>query len=98
VHYTASYTDILFGLVACSGNHQTSKKYPGTAGAGGRDKFKCASTTGLPLTNVTPGAPVVFEEWASDYFALEGFGQVLATSISGTASGSGKSFKAIAYY
>ncbi len=99
-HYVEEYTDGIFGPIKCEGTHIASKKYPGTATSGGADKFKCASTTGLPIPAVTPKGPVGFGPWASDYFyyvvGLPEF--VNAKEVSGTGSKDGKSFKALAIY
>ena len=70
IHYSLAYTDFA-GPVNCVGVHQTGKNFPGTAIAGGQDSFTCTSTTGLPLTGVTPGQVVALpvKGWQSDYFS-----------------------------
>lgn len=99
-HYVEEYTDGIFGPIKCEGTHIASKKYPGTATSGGADKFKCASTTGLPIPAVTPKGPVGFGSWASDYFYyVVGLPEyVLATEVSGKGAKDAKSFKALAIY
>lgn len=104
------YTDERFGPVSCSGKHQTnSKAFPGNDTEGGRDKFTCKSTTGLPLTGTSPEELIVFgptgQAWQSDYFAFEkGLSVVAITeSVSGKPSQgktakSGKAYKATIYY
>jgi hypothetical protein len=94
-----TYEDARFGPMECSGKHQTnSKKYPGTETEGGRDKFKCKSTTGVALLNVTPGEPVTFAGWDSDYFFFVKGLTIEAKTITGKASLNGKVFRAVAYY
>jgi hypothetical protein len=111
-HYTVSYIDPFFGPVTCTGVHQSGKNFGGTAitgpgpsgpytppsGTGGQDSFTCTSTTGLPLTNVTVGESLslaTFGGWKSDFAPLGG---ELATSFTGTVSGSGLSYTAVATY
>jgi hypothetical protein len=94
--YTASYEDELYGPVTCTGEHQTAEKFPGDETAGGRDVWRCTSTTGAPLENAVP-RQTVRKNVGSDYFYF-----VKGVVVSGTAkeriSGNGFSYKAIAYY
>jgi hypothetical protein len=113
-HYTATYTDNFFGPVTCTGVHQSGKNFGGTpitgsgttshpysptSGTGGQDSFTCTSTTGLPLTNVTPGESLSLATfccgWNSDFGPLGG---EAASSFTGTVSGSGFSYTAVATY
>ncbi|HEY2306466.1 MAG TPA: hypothetical protein VGI05_11355 [Streptosporangiaceae bacterium] len=56
-----SYADPFFGPVICNEVHHTNAK------AGQNfDSVNCTSTTGLPLTNVTPGE-VSSVGWISDF-------------------------------
>jgi hypothetical protein len=105
--YEAEYNDPIAGPIKCVGKHQTSEKkgYPGNETEGGRDKFKCTSTTGLPLTGVAPGETGVTlglpgaSGWDSDYFYFVKGGLVVAaTSFTYKVSHKGTSFKAVAYY
>jgi hypothetical protein len=103
-HYGVSpavtYTDPFFGPVSCTGVHQTGKNFPGTdngagTATGGQDSFTCTSTSGLPLTNVTPNEALslaVIGGWISDYD-----GQ-LANSFAGTVSSDDFSYTAVAGY
>jgi hypothetical protein len=101
-HYNVSYIDPVVGPVNCTGVHQYGKNFPGTATTGGQDSFICTSTTGVPLTGVTPNQvltqPFLGVGWWSDYFIQLNGSHILATSFSGTVSGSGTSFTAVAGY
>jgi hypothetical protein len=91
VKYATSYTDPFFGAVRCTGVHQTGKNF----GVNGQDSFTCASTTGRPLANTTPGEVLtlgVFGGWISDYNG------VYATAFSGKVSLDGMSETAVASY
>jgi hypothetical protein len=96
VPYTATYTDELYGPVTCVGEHQTSERFPGTETTGGRDVWKCTSTTGAPLANAVP-RETVRKNVASDYFYF-----VKGLVVTGTAkeriSANGRSYRAVAYY
>ena len=96
VPYTASYTDHLYGPVTCAGEHQTSTRFPGTETTGGRDVWRCTSTTGAPLTNAIP-RQTVRKNVGSDYFFF-----VKGVEVTGTAkeriSANGMSYRAVAYY
>jgi hypothetical protein len=114
-HYTVSYTDPFFGAVTCTGVHQSGKNFPGSTaitgpgpsgpytpatGRGGQDNFTCTSTTGLPLTNVTPGeslslASLPSSIWLSDFLPLQG---EAASSFTGTVSSDMFSYTAVATY
>lgn len=99
-HYTASYTDPFFGPVSCTGVHQTGKNFPGTdngfgVAVGGQDSFTCTSTTGSPLTGVTPNETLSFAViggWISDY------DRQFANSFAGMVSSDGFSYSAVAGY
>jgi hypothetical protein len=96
VSYTATYTDELYGPVTCVGQHQTADAFPGTETTGGRDVWRCRSTTGSPLTNAVPGQ-TVRKNVGSDYFYF-----VKGVLVTGTAkehiSATGRSYSAIAYW
>jgi hypothetical protein len=96
VPYTASYTDALYGPVTCAGEHQTSDRFPGTETTGGRDVWRCTSTTGAPLTNAVP-RQTVRKNVGSDYFFF-----VKGVEVVGTAkehiSANGLFYRAIAYF
>jgi hypothetical protein len=83
--------------VSCTGVHQSGKNTTTL----GQDSFTCTSTTGLPLTNVTPGESLSLATfgWNSDYWNLPPFNKaVLATSFTGTVSSDGLSYTAVATY
>jgi hypothetical protein len=91
--YTVAYPDPFFGAVTCTGIHKSGGHY----GTGGQDSFTCTSTTGLPLTNVTPGekltlASLPSSTWLSDYNGAS------AISFSGTVSSDMFSYTAVATY
>src|SRR4051794_38960687 len=96
VSYTASYTDELYGPVTCVGEHQTADRFPGTETTGGRDVWRCDSTTGTPLANAVPGQ-TVRRNVGSDYFFF-----VKEIEVFGTAkehiSRTGRFYKAVAYW
>jgi hypothetical protein len=97
--YRATYIDPFFGPVTCIGVHQTGKT--GTATAGGQDSFTCTSTSGSPLTNVTPSETIsltTISGWISDYYFLLNGSSVYATSFAGTVSADGMSYTAVATY
>ena len=103
--YTAAYTDPAVGPVACAGVHQNGKNFPdsSTGMSGGQDSFTCTSTTGLPLTNVTPGEVVTlttFGGWISDYFdqPAHGGNVIFANSLMLTVSSDGLSYGGVADY
>jgi hypothetical protein len=86
-HYTATYSDPLFGSVTCTGNHQVKKNQQP------QDIFTCTSTTGFALTNSTPGQAVNAPwGWYSDYDGT------YTTNLSGTVSADGMSYTAVATY
>jgi hypothetical protein len=86
-HYTASYSDPLYGPVNCIGVHQVKAKQPI------QDSFTCTSTSGSPLLNSSPGAAVSAPwGWYSD------FDGVYTTNLSGTVSADGMSYSAVATY
>jgi hypothetical protein len=93
-----------YGPVKCHGKHQTNEKagYPGNETEGGRDVETCRSTTGKPLTNVTPGETGTefpgSSEWESDYFYFVKGLSVRTTNVSYTVSANGKQFKLAAVY
>jgi hypothetical protein len=93
--YRTSYVDGVMGPVTCAGVHQSGKAYS----ALGQDSFTCASTTGLPLTNVSPGEVVTAANfpWISDYYKLLGQ-TVYATSFTLTVSADGLSEMGVASY
>jgi hypothetical protein len=95
VAYTATYTDELYGPVTCAGEHQTADRFPGSETTGGRDVWRCSSTTGAPLTNAVP-RQTVRKNVGSDYFFF-----VKGVEVVGTAkehiSADGRSYKAVAY-
>jgi hypothetical protein len=96
VAYTATYTDSLYGPVTCVGEHQTAVPFPGSETTGGRDLWRCSSTTGAPLTNAVP-RQTVRKNVGSDYFYF-----VKGVEVVGTAkehiSSDGRSYKAVAYW
>jgi hypothetical protein len=96
VTYTATYTDSLYGPVTCVGEHQTAEPFPGSETTGGRDLWRCSSTTGAPLTNAVP-RQTVRKNVGSDYFYF-----VKGIEVVGTAkehiSSDGRSYKAVAYW
>jgi hypothetical protein len=99
IQYSASYSD-LGGPVTCTGIHQYGKQWPGTATTGGQDKFTCTSSTGSPLTNVTPGQvwPFPVAQWASDYFNSIGLSVTNTVAFSVTVSSDGFSYSGVAQY
>ncbi len=103
--YTATYVDFQVGPVECTGVHQNGKNFPdsSTGMSGGQDSFTCTSTTGLPLTNVTPGEVVTlttFGGWISDYFiqTAHGGNVIFANSLMLTVSSDGLSYGGEAGY
>jgi hypothetical protein len=103
--YTATYTDPAVGPVTCTGVHQDGKNFPDSTShlSGGQDSFTCTSTTGLPLTNVTPGEVVTlatFGGWISDYFDQQAHGGhvIFANSLMLTVSSDGLSYGGEADY
>jgi hypothetical protein len=95
VHYTATYTDYLFGPVTCKGVHITSALYPGAGSIGGADKFTCRSTTGKPLLYGKPHEilPENFTGWQSDYD-----GQLAKSLKDSIVGGKGLAYKGFAVY
>jgi hypothetical protein len=86
-HIAASYVDPLYGPVSCTGVNQVKKGKPTV------ENFTCTSTSGSPLTNLTPGGTVVAPwGWYSDYNGA------FTTNISGTVSADGMSYTAVATY
>jgi hypothetical protein len=96
VTYTAAYTDVVYGPVSCVGDHQTADRFPGTETTGGRDVWRCSSTSGAPLTNAVP-RQTVRKNVGSDYFYF-----VKGIEVFGTAtehiSADGRSYRAVAYW
>jgi hypothetical protein len=97
-HYNVRYTDQVVGPVDCIGIHKSGGKYGGTAGipgTGGQDSFTCTSTTGSPLTGVTPNEayPLAVNTWASDY---NGALNTIATTL--TVSADGFSYSGVVSY
>jgi hypothetical protein len=89
-HYTASYTDSLFGPVSCTGVDQVKQ------GKATQDSFTCTSTTGSPLTNAVPGGAVTLP---SGYWWTSDFNPSMTTyNLSGTVSADGMSYTAVAIY
>lgn len=89
-HYTNAYTDPFLGPVNCIGVHQVKTNKKAT-----QDSFTCTSTTGLPLTNATPGQPFTLQPgyiWASDYDGAQTY------NITGTFSADGMSYTAVGIY
>jgi len=96
-----SYTDSIFGPVNCIGVHQTGKNFPGDCTSGGQDSFTCTSTTGSPVTGVTPGELDYFGVggWQSDYFYYYQGVTVLNTiAFTLTVSSDGFSYSGVAPY
>jgi hypothetical protein len=86
-HYTAAYADPLYGPVSCAGVHQVKKGKPT------QESFTCTSTSGSPLTNLSPGGTVTAPwGWYSDDDGA------FTTNITGTVSADGMSYSAIATY
>jgi hypothetical protein len=89
-HYTANYTDPVYGPVNCIGVNQVKAKQ------GTQESFTCTSTTGNQLSGATPGAAVTLPNgywWTSD------FNPSLTTyNLSGTVSADGMSYTAVATY
>jgi hypothetical protein len=94
--YTATYTDETYGPVTCTGEHQTAQQFPGTETSGGRDVWRCTSTTGSPLTNALPGR-TVRKNVGSDYFYFVKGIEVFGTAKEHIAK-NGLSYKAVAYW
>jgi len=93
VHYKTSYTDPLFGPVQCAGVHQTGRMFS----VNGQDSFTCTSTTGSPLTKVTPNESLSLATvgaWQSDSTTAT----LLAVSFTGVVSSDGFSYTAVAVY
>lgn len=86
-----SYTDPVFGPVHCDEVHHYAK-----SGAADFDSVTCKSTTGLPLTNATPGQTETVG-WNSD-FSTRNWGDVNTGSITLTVSDDGLSYTGIATY
>jgi hypothetical protein len=102
IPYEAEYT-ATFGHVKCVGEHQTNaKKFPGTEEAGGRDKFKCTSTTG-PFVGLTAketgsGFPGYGPGYESDYFLFVKGKSVISKSFVYKVNGKDTAFTGLAYY
>jgi hypothetical protein len=86
--YRAAYTDSVFGPVSCVGVNQLKN---GTM----QESFTCTSTSGSPLTNVSPGGTVTWgpNMWLSDYNHTS-----LDKTFSATVSADGMSYTAVATY
>jgi hypothetical protein len=98
-----SYTDYIFGPVNCIGVHQTGKNFLGDSTSGGQDSVTCTSTTGSPVTGVTPGELdyIGVGGWCSDYFGqlLVDNSCVLNTiAFTLTVSSDGFSYSGVALY
>src|SRR5215831_11204851 len=68
-HYSASYTDPVFGPVSCTGVHQVGKNF----GLNGQDSFTCTATpAGATLTGAVPNQTITLgpNGWISDYYGL----------------------------
>jgi hypothetical protein len=101
IAYNVSYADPYFGPVSCTGVRQYGKNWPGTATTGGRDSFTCTSTSGLPLTNLTPNESMSLtgtSGWVVPYGWTGDFIPVAATTFTGTVSSDGFSCTAVAGY
>ena len=90
-HYTVAYTDPILGPVSCTGVNQVKTKQPT------QDSFTCTSTSGLPLTNQSPGQALTLlgYPWASDYSGMQA---AQTYNITGTVSVDGMSYSAVAVY
>jgi hypothetical protein len=89
-HYTtANYTDSFFGPVSCTGVNQQK------TGSPMQDTFTCTSTSGGPLSNVSPGQTLTWGagSWLSDFD-----GQSLNKTFTATVSLDGMSYSAVATY
>lgn len=98
--YQVSYTDEFFGNVRCTGVHIETGPTTDRTGMQSNDTFMCTSTTGQPLTNVTPGEVLslgTFGGWLSDYFQQQGQ-NVYATSFNGVVWPKGMTYTATASY
>jgi hypothetical protein len=98
--FSSTYVDPVFGaMVVCKGIHQDGPRWPGDATSGGRDVFKCRSTSG-PFENVERGQLVELPEgfWFSDYFAENGLLVINTKPYRARISGDGRSYHAIVYY
>jgi hypothetical protein len=86
--HAAVYTDPNVGPVSCT---EVNHSKQGTT----FDSVTCTSTTGLPLTNVTPGAPYS-TPWYSDFGTGASAGHY--GTFNGTVSADGMSYTGIAAY
>ena len=95
--YTATYTDVFFGSVTCTGVHQMGHQFPTL----GQDSFTCvAQPEGATLTNVYPNEILdlsVTRGWYSDYYNLMNV-IIFATSFTEAVSDDGTSYTAVAQY
>ena len=87
-HYTTSYNDPILGPVSCTGVQQMKVK------KATQDSFTCTSTSGLPLTNQTPGQP----PHASGLPLGLGRQRDADVQHHGTVSADGMSYTAVAIY
>jgi hypothetical protein len=92
IQYKTSYTDSFFGPVSCTGVHQSQTKGNVTTT---QESFTCASTSGIPLTNVSPGQQVTWgpNTWQSDFNHSS-----LDQTFSATVSSDAMSYTAVATY
>jgi hypothetical protein len=95
LHYDTSYVDPQFGAVHCTGVNQV--KNNGAVKGTVQDSFTCASTTGLPLTNLMPGQALNLGNipgggWVSD------FNTAWALSLDAKVSADGMSYSGVAVY
>jgi hypothetical protein len=88
-HYTATYTDGVFGPVSCTGINQTK------SGKQMQEQFTCTSTSSLPLTGISPNQTITWgpNTWLSDFN-----GTSLDQTFAATASADGMSYTAVATY
>jgi hypothetical protein len=89
-HYTANYTDSVFGPVSCTGQNQTKAKP-----AVNQDTFTCTSTSGLPLTSVSAGDVI---NWGPNTWLSDVNGTSLDQTFTATVSADGMSYTAVANY
>lgn len=99
--FSATYFDPVFGaMVVCKGIHQDGPRWPGDATSGGRDVFKCRSSSG-PFEGVEPGQVV---DLPPGFWCSDSFGATFGICVPNTKpyrvriSGDGRSYHAIVYY